>query len=105
MLLSIGVGFEGQCFLAAMTAWSMLLTFDRISQLARFVAGERQFCCDATSHSNGLYLCLLGHLQGIIDLDAEVSDGTFQLSMSKQQLYGSKILCPAINQCCFGAPQ
>ena len=72
-----------------MSPLSMLLTFDRISQLARFVAGKRRFSSDVTCHSIDLDLCLLSHLQGVIDLDAEVSDGTFQLAMSKQQLNSS----------------
>jgi DICT domain-containing protein len=35
---------------------------------------------------------LLRHLQGVFDLDTEVSDCAFQLCVSKQQLYGTEIL-------------
>ena len=69
------------------------------------MAGKRQFNLGATSHFMGLHFCLLCYLQCIIDLDTEVSDCTFQLAMSKQQLYSSEIFCPAINQRCFGTPQ
>lgn len=34
-------------------------------------------------------LGLLGHLQSIIDLDAKVAHGTFQLAVAKQELYGT----------------
>jgi hypothetical protein len=32
----------------------------------------------------GLDLCLLGDLEGVIDLDPEISYGAFELGMSKQ---------------------
>jgi hypothetical protein len=35
---------------------------------------------------SGLHLRLLGHFQGIIHLDTQVSDGTFQLGMAQEQL-------------------
>ena len=43
-----------------------------------------------------LHLRLLGHLKGIVNLDAKVSDGAFQLGMPEQELYGSKVLRPSI---------
>lgn len=45
-----------------------------------------------------LYLGLFGHFQSSIDFDAEVTNGTFELGMSWQQLHGSQVLGPAIDQ-------
>lgn len=43
-------------------------------------------------------LGLLCHLKSIVDLDAEIANCAFQLRMPEQQLYGPKILRPAVDQ-------
>jgi hypothetical protein len=45
-----------------------------------------------------LYLGLLCHLQGIVHLDAEVTDRAFQLGMSEKQLDPVQVLSPAVDQ-------
>jgi len=34
---------------------------------------------------------LLGDAEGVVDLDAEIADGAFELRMSEEKLYGSKV--------------
>lgn len=36
---------------------------------------------------------LLRELQGVVDFDAEVTDGALELAVPKQQLTGSKVAC------------
>ena len=48
---------------------------------------------------------LLGNIEGVIEFDAEVSDGAFQLGMSEQQLDRARIAGLAIDQGCLGATQ
>ena len=45
-----------------------------------------------------LDLSLLGDLERIVDLYAEVSNGAFELAMSKQKLNRSEVLLPLANQ-------
>jgi hypothetical protein len=33
----------------------------------------------------------LGEAEGVVDLDAEIADGAFELRMSEEELYGSKV--------------
>jgi hypothetical protein len=42
---------------------------------------------------------LFRYCQGVIDLDAEIPDGTFDFGMSEQELDSSEISCPPIDQC------
>jgi hypothetical protein len=51
----------------------------------------------------GSNLGLFCHLERIVNLDAGVSNCARKFAMTKQQLYGPEIFCPAINQRCFGA--
>jgi hypothetical protein len=44
------------------------------------VAGQRPLTPTGTGHS--LYFGLLGHFQGVIDLDAEITNRTLQLRVS-----------------------
>ena len=48
------------------------------------------------------YLCsdvdLLGDLDGVIDLDAEVAHGAFDLRMSEQKLHGSEVAGSPVDQ-------
>jgi hypothetical protein len=46
-------------------------------------------------HSN---FRLFGHFECVVHFDTEVSDGTFQLSMTKQQLNGPQVFRASINQ-------
>lgn len=43
-------------------------------------------------------LDLLCHLKRIVDLDAEIANGAFQLRIPEQQLYRPKVLRPAVDQ-------
>jgi len=47
---------------------------------------------------------LLGNFQGVIDLDAEISNGAFQLGMAKQELNGPQVLRALVDQRRFGSP-
>jgi hypothetical protein len=40
--------------------------------------------------------------EGIIDLDAEVPDSTFDLGVTEQELHGSQITGTSVNQGCLG---
>ena len=40
----------------------------------------------------------LGDFDRIIDLDAEIANGAFDLRMSKQKLHGSEVAGPPVNQ-------
>lgn len=52
---------------------------------------------------NSSHLSLLGHLQRIVDFDAEVSDRALDLAVAKQELHGSQILGAPVDQGRFGA--
>ena len=47
-------------------------------------------------------LGLLRNLQGVIDLDAKIANGRFQLGMSEQQLHSAQVLGSLVNQRCLG---
>jgi hypothetical protein len=40
--------------------------------------------------------------QGVIDLDAEVSDGAFDLGVAEQKLHGPQVACAPVDQGGFG---
>jgi hypothetical protein len=40
--------------------------------------------------------------QGVIDLDAEVSDGAFDLGMAEQELHGPQVASAPVDQGRFG---
>ncbi len=48
--------------------------------------------------ANVSHFSLLRHFERIVYFDAKVSNCTFQLGMSKQQLDGAQILCSPIDQ-------
>jgi hypothetical protein len=48
---------------------------------------------------------LLCHLQGIVNLNSQISEGALELCMPQQQLYDSEILRPRVDQRQFCAPQ
>jgi hypothetical protein len=43
--------------------------------------------------------------QGIIDLDAEISDSAFYLGVAEQKLHGSQVACTSIDQGRLGSPK
>lgn len=45
-----------------------------------------------------LHLCLFRHFKRVIDLDAEVSDGAFELRVTEHRLDSPEVLRAAINQ-------
>ena len=48
---------------------------------------------------------LFRNLKGIINLDAEISDGTLDLGVSQQQLNCTQISGALVNHCRLGSPQ
>ena len=52
-----------------------------------------------------LNLCLLSHFKRVVDLDAKISDGTFQFGMPEQQLNCPEVLGSSIYQRCLGSPE
>jgi hypothetical protein len=48
---------------------------------------------------------LFRYCQRVIDLNAKIPDRAFDLGMPKQELDGSEIACPSIDQRRFGSPQ
>lgn len=61
--------------------------------------------CRLDGHSpvNSSHFSLLGHLQRIVDFDAEVSHGALDLAVAKQELHGSQILSAPVDQGRFSA--
>jgi hypothetical protein len=59
----------------------------------------------AANRRSPLHLRLFGHLECVIDLDAEISNGARELRMAEEQLYGAQILRAAIDQRGFRASQ
>ena len=45
---------------------------------------------------------LLGDLQRIINLDAQIAHGTLQLRVAKKQLHGPQVPCATVDQRCLG---
>lgn len=48
---------------------------------------------------------LLRDLDGIVDLDAEITDSAFDLRVTEQELHGSKVTRPPVDQHGFGTSQ
>ena len=63
--------------------------------LRPLLAGQRRSSLAAATSLAELHLGLLGDLQRVVDLDAEVSDGALKLRVP-QQLDRSEILGPAV---------
>ena len=53
----------------------------------------------------GSDIYLFGNSEGIINLNAEISDGTFYLRMAEKQLNRPEISGPPVYQCRLGSPQ
>lgn len=65
----------------------------------RFLAGKRPSNPAVTTGTMRLDLRLLGDLQGIFNLDAEVPGGTLELGVSEQQLDRPVIPGPSVDRC------
>jgi hypothetical protein len=48
---------------------------------------------------------LFSYCEGIIDLDAEISDGAFDFGVAKQKLHGREVPGSTIDQRCLCSPQ
>jgi hypothetical protein len=48
---------------------------------------------------------LFCYCQGIVDLDAEVSNGAFNFGVTEQELDGSQITGASVDEGCFGSAQ
>ena len=69
------------------------------------VAGQRPSSSAAVTSTARLHLCLLGDLQSIVNLDAEIPDGALELGVPEQELNGAEIPGPPVDQRWFGASQ
>lgn len=67
------------------------------SALIRLTAAARRtdLRCSIDARSD---FCLLRDLQGVIHLDAQVSDGRLELRMAEQQLHRTKVSRPPVDQ-------
>ena len=65
---------------------------------------DRHVRCSHTGLTE-LHFCLLRDLQSIVDLDPEVPDRAFELRVPEQQLHGSEISGPSVDQRSFRASQ
>jgi len=74
--------------------------FSRLSE-RRFLAGQRPYESLTGPH---LDFGLFSHLQGIVDFDAEIPDGTLQFSVTEEQLHGPEVLGSPIDQRGLRAP-
>jgi hypothetical protein len=68
------------------------------------LAGQRPSCMAVATSRPRLHLGLLCDLQRIVDLDAEIPDGAFELGMPKEKLNGSKIPSASVDQRRLGSP-
>jgi len=69
------------------------------------LAGKRPSNPAVATGTTRLDLGLLGDFQGIVNLDPEISDGAFEFLVPEQQLHGSEISGPSVDQRSFRAPQ
>src|SRR4029453_2973616 len=71
----------------------------------QLLAGTRPSNPAVATGVTRLDLGLLGDFQGIVNLNAEIPDGALELRVPEQQLHGSEISGPSVDQRCFRAPQ
>ena len=64
---------------------------DRVAEIGRTASD----CCPPNYPSD---FGLFGHLERVVDLDAEISDGTLQFCMTEQQLHGPEVFSTAVDQ-------
>lgn len=57
------------------------------------VHGRTASNCRPTN--NPLAFRLFGHIESVVDLDAEISDSTLELCMTEQQLHGPEVFSTA----------
>ena len=62
--------------------------------------GRARPLCPGTSDID-----LFRYGQGVIHLNAEIPDGAFYLGMTEQELDGSQVACPPIDQGCLGSTE
>jgi hypothetical protein len=48
---------------------------------------------------------LFRYRQGVIYLDAEISDSAFYFRVTEQELHGSQVAGSTVDECCFCPPQ
>jgi hypothetical protein len=48
---------------------------------------------------------LFRYCQGVIHLDAEISDSAFYFRVAEQELHGSQVAGSSVDECCFCPPQ
>ena len=65
--------------------------------------GEPELAINPTQVHSLLRFSLLGQLQSVFYLDAEVTNRAFELCVAQEELYGAQILCSSIYQRRFGA--
>jgi hypothetical protein len=61
------------------------------------LAGQRPSSSAAATSTARLHLSLLGDLQCIVNLDAEISEGAFEFGMAEEKLNGPEIPGPPID--------
>jgi hypothetical protein len=66
---------------------------------------QQMWRAEVSALPNGSHVNLFGHLECIIDLDAEVSRGALDLGMAEQQLNRPQVAGSAIDQRGFGSAQ
>jgi hypothetical protein len=71
-----------------------------MAQLCRAKTGRAGPLCPSISDVN-----LLRYRKGIIDLDAEVSDGAFDFGVAEQQLHVSQVACAPVDQGGLGSAE
>ena len=52
---------------------------------------------------NPSHLCLLRQFKGVINFNAQISHGAFQLAVPEQELHRAKVFGAPVSQRCFGA--
>jgi hypothetical protein len=62
------------------------------------MAGQRPSCRAVATSRPRLHLGLLCDLQRIVNLDAEILDGAFELAMPEKKLNGPKIPSASVDQ-------
>jgi hypothetical protein len=75
-----------------------------VPSYARFWPVSDRRAWRSLTDSARLHFCLLCDLQRIVDLDAEIPHGAFELRVPKQELNRSEVSGPPVDQRRFGAP-
>jgi hypothetical protein len=78
-------------------SWMATLACPLLAQLGPKWIGRSCLLCPGNSDIN-----LFRYGKGIIDLDAEVPDGAFDLGVPEQELHGAQIAGTPVDQGCLG---